>query len=57
MHGQCIRSIDRELTSEVTLLWLSRGDLKKETESEVIVSQDWNYKPNIMRQNITNRNR
>ena len=35
------RSIDRPLISEeVTLLWLSRGDLKGEPGSETIVVQD-----------------
>ena len=37
MHGQCIRNMDRQLISEVTLLWLSRGDLKRGTESEIII--------------------
>jgi len=33
--------VERELVSEeVTLLWLSRGDLKGETESELITAQD-----------------
>jgi len=36
MHGQYIRNIDRELTSEEdTFLWQSKGDLKAETKSEV----------------------
>ena len=36
MHGQYIRSMDRQLISEGdTFLWLSRGDLKGETENEV----------------------
>jgi hypothetical protein len=40
MNGQYIRSIDRELIGEDdTFLWLSRGDLKTETESEVIAAQ------------------
>ena len=34
MHGQYIRSMDRQLISEEdTFLWLLRGDLKEETES------------------------
>ena len=57
MHGQGIRSMNRQLISNVTFLWLSRGDLKGETESEIIEPHDWNYKPNVMRQNITDRNR
>jgi len=33
--------MDRQLISEEdTFLWLSRGDLKGETESEIIVAQD-----------------
>jgi hypothetical protein len=41
MHGQCIRSIDRQLISEDdTFLWLSSGDLKAETESETAAAQD-----------------
>jgi hypothetical protein len=41
MHGLYIRSIDRQLISEEdTFLWLSRGDLKGETESEIITAQD-----------------
>ena len=41
MHGQYIRSIDKQLISEEdTFLWLWRGDLKAETESKLIASQD-----------------
>ena len=41
MHGQYIRSIDRQLISEEDMFqWLSRGDLKGETESEIIAAQD-----------------
>ena len=41
MHVQCIRSMDRQLiTEEDTFQWLSRGDLKGETESEIIAAQD-----------------
>jgi len=36
MYGQYIRSMDRQLTGEEdTLLWLSRRDLKWETESDI----------------------
>ena len=36
-HGQYIRNIDRQLISEEdTFLWLSKGDLKAETESEIV---------------------
>ena len=41
MHGQHIRNIDRELLREEdTFPWLSKGDLKAETESEIVAAQD-----------------
>jgi hypothetical protein len=41
MHGQYIRSIDKHLISEEdTFLWLSEGDLKAETECEIVAAQD-----------------
>ena len=41
MHGLYIGNIDRQLMSEEdTFLWLSKGDLKAETESEVVAAQD-----------------
>jgi hypothetical protein len=41
MRGQYIRSVDRQLISEGdTFLWLSKGDLKAETESEIVAAQD-----------------
>jgi len=41
MHGQYIRNIDRKLiTEEDTFLWLSKGDIKVETESELVAAQD-----------------
>jgi len=41
MHGQYIRNIDRQLINEEdTFLWLSKGDLKAETESEIVAAQD-----------------
>jgi len=41
MHWQYIRNIDRELIiEEDTFLWLSKGDLKAETESEIVAAQD-----------------
>jgi hypothetical protein len=41
MHGQYIRSIDKHLISgEDTFLWLSKGDLKAETGSEIVAAQD-----------------
>jgi hypothetical protein len=41
MRGQYIRSMDRQLIGEKDkFLWLSRGELKGETESEIIAAQD-----------------
>jgi len=41
MHGKYIRNIDRQLISEeFTFIWLSKGDLKAETESEIVAAQD-----------------
>jgi hypothetical protein len=41
MHGQYIRNIDRQLINEEdTFLWLLKGDLKSETESEIVATQD-----------------
>ena len=41
MHGQYIRNTDRQLISEEdTFLRLSKGDLKAETESEIVAAQD-----------------
>jgi hypothetical protein len=41
MHGQYIRNIDRQrMSEEDTFLWLSKGDLKAETESEIVAAQD-----------------
>jgi len=41
MRGQYIRNRDRQFVSEAdTLLWLSKGDLKAETESEIVAAQD-----------------
>jgi len=41
MYGQCIINTDRQLISEEgTILWLSKGDLKAETESEIVAAQD-----------------
>jgi hypothetical protein len=41
IHGQYIRCLDRQLISEEdTFLWLSKGDLKVETESEIVAAQD-----------------
>jgi 3'-phosphoadenosine 5'-phosphosulfate sulfotransferase len=41
MHGQYIRSLDRQIISaEDTFFWLLKGDLKAETESEIVAAQD-----------------
>ena len=41
MHWQYIRKTDRQFISEEgTFLWLSKGDLKSETESEIVAAQD-----------------
>jgi hypothetical protein len=41
MHGQYIRSIDKQLISEEdAFLWLSKADLKAETESEIVAAQN-----------------
>ena len=41
MRGQYIRNIDRQLISkEDTFVWLSNGDLKAETESEIVTALD-----------------
>jgi len=42
MHGQYIRSIDRQLISEEDMfVWLSRVNLAGETECEIIAAQAW----------------
>jgi hypothetical protein len=41
LHGQYIRNIDRQFISkEDSFLWLSNGDLKADTESEIVAAQD-----------------
>ena len=41
IHGHYIISVDRQLTgAEGKLLWMSRGDLKGETGSEIMAAQD-----------------
>jgi hypothetical protein len=40
-YGQCIISVGRQLIGgKDTLLWLSGGDLKGETGSEIMAAQD-----------------
>jgi hypothetical protein len=41
MHGQYTRNMDRQLISEEDMfLWLLKGDLKAETENEIMAAQD-----------------
>ena len=40
MHGQYIRSADKQLIGEGTFQWLLRGDMIRETSSEIIETQD-----------------
>jgi hypothetical protein len=45
MYGQYIRSTGRQLIKEEsTFLWLSRRDVKAETESEIIEHKIRHYK-------------
>ena len=59
MHGQYIINIDRQLISEEdTFLWLSEGDLKAESESEIVAAQDHALNTKILRdKNIEHRDR
>jgi hypothetical protein len=51
MHGQYVRNLNRQLISEEDkFLSLLKGDLKAETESEILVAQEQHYKQNIMQQ-------
>jgi hypothetical protein len=41
MHGQYIRNMDRQIIGEEdTFLWLSKGDFKAESGSEIVTAQD-----------------
>jgi len=41
MHRQYIRNMDRQLISEEDMfLWLSKGDLRAETENEIVAAQE-----------------
>jgi hypothetical protein len=59
MHGQYIRNIDRQpISEEDTFLWLLKGDLKAETESEIVAAQDQVIKNKILRnEDIKHRER
>jgi len=55
MHGQYIRNIDRQLIGEEdTFLWFSKGDLKAETESEMVAAQDQAIQTKYYAMNILN---
>jgi hypothetical protein len=57
MHGQYIRNMDRQLISEEdTFLWLSKGDLKAETEIAIVAAQRPSFKHEVLRhKNTTHR--
>jgi hypothetical protein len=58
MHGQYIKNRDRQLISEeYTFLWLSKGDLKAETESEIVAAQDQALQTKYYATKIFNRER
>ena len=51
MHGQYKRNIDKQLISEEdTFLWISKGDLKAEIESEMEPHKTKRCKRNITQQ-------
>jgi hypothetical protein len=58
MRGQYIRNIDRQLISEEdTFLWLSKGNLKAETESDIVAAQDQALQTKYFATKILNRDR
>jgi len=58
MHGQYSRNKDRQLISEEdTFLWLSKEDLKAETESEIVAAQDQAIQTKYYATNILNTDR
>jgi Ni,Fe-hydrogenase III component G len=55
MHRQYIMNMDRQLISEeYTILWLSKGDLKAETESEIVAAQDQALNTNFYATKVLN---
>jgi len=55
IHGQYIRNTDRQLISEEdTFPWLLKGDLKAETESEIVAAQDQALQTKYYAANILN---
>jgi len=58
MHGQYIRNRDRQLISEEdTFPWLSKGDLKAETGSEIVAAQDQALQTKYYATSIEHRDR
>ena len=58
MRGKYIRNIDRQFISEEdTFFWLSKGDLKAETESEIVAAQDRALQTEYCATKILNTNR
>ena len=58
MHGQYIRNMDRQLISEEdAFLLLSKGDLKAETESEIVAAQDQALHKKYYEKNTESRDR
>ena len=58
MHWQYIRNIDKQLISEEdTFLCLLKGDLKAETESEIVAAQDQALQTKYYATKIFNRER
>jgi hypothetical protein len=54
MLGKCIGNIDRQLISkEDMFFWLMKGDLKEETESEIVAAQH----QELRNKNLEHRNR
>jgi hypothetical protein len=55
MHGQYFISIDRQFISDEDMfLWLSRGDVKTETASEIVAAQGQSLQTKML-QMETNR--
>jgi len=55
MRGKCVRNIDRQLIgAEDTSLWLSKGDLKPQNESEIVAAQDQSLQTKYYATNVLN---
>ena len=58
MHGQYIRSRNRQLMGEEdTFILLWRGDMKGETESEIMTSKDQALRTKYHATNVSQTNR